>query len=113
MRTEAAAARLAARLPRSLDAIEISFLTPAASGQVHADFLQDPAPTDVITFDHGEILICPAVAERQRQAEGLSLEDEVLTYILHGLLHLCGLDDATERGFQRMRREQSRLLAQV
>lgn len=75
--------------------------------------MQDPTPTDVITFDHGEILVCPAVAERQRHAEGLSLEDEVLTYILHGLLHLCGLNDHKERDFQRMRREQSRLLAQV
>lgn len=80
---------------------------------MHAAFLDDPAPTDVITFDHGEILVCPAVAERQRKAEGLTLEDEVLTYILHGLLHLSGLDDHQERDFRRMRREQQRLLDRV
>jgi len=73
----------------------------------------DPAPTDVITFDHGEILVCPAVADKQRKAEGLSLHDEVLTYILHGLLHLCGLDDLTQKDFNLMRREQSRLLQKV
>jgi len=43
----------------------------------------------------------------------LSLHDEVLTYILHGLLHLCGLDDLTQKDFNRMRREQSRLLQKV
>jgi probable rRNA maturation factor len=109
-RTEAAVCRLAHRLPRNLQTLEITFLSPAASGRIHAQFLGDPTPTDVITFHHGELLICPAVAERQRHAEGLSLEDELLTYILHGLLHLCGEDDATERGYQRMRRAQTRLL---
>jgi probable rRNA maturation factor len=112
-RTEAATARLAPRLPHGLRSLEITFLTPAASGRIHADFLGDPSPTDVITFDHGELLICPAVAERQRHAEGLSLEDELLTYIVHGLLHLCGEDDTTERGFQRMRRAQTRLLRSI
>lgn len=73
----------------------------------------DPTPTDVITFDHGEILVCPSVADQQRKTEGLSLHDEVLTYILHGLLHLCGLDDLTQKDFNRMRREQSRLLEKV
>jgi probable rRNA maturation factor len=96
-----------------LDLVEITFLGPSAIARVHRDYLDDPTPTDVITFDHGEILICPAVANRQRQAEGLSLEDEVLTYILHGLLHLTGLDDHRDKDFVRMRREQTRLLRLV
>lgn len=110
---EATASILARRLPRNLGEIEISLLTPAAIGRVHDDFMGDPAPTDVITFDHGEILVCPAVADKQRKAEGLSLHDEVLTYILHGLLHLCGLDDLTQKDFNRMRAEQSKLLKKV
>ncbi|MDX6766421.1 MAG: rRNA maturation RNase YbeY [Candidatus Methylacidiphilales bacterium] len=104
---------LARRLPSGLDHIAVVFLSPAAMARVHGEFLGDPTPTDVITFEHGEILVCPAVAERQRRAEGLELHDEVLTYILHGLLHLCGLDDQQERDFARMRREQQRLLDKV
>lgn len=110
---EAVAVRLARRLPAGLSHIEVSLLSPQASAHVHARFLQDPTPTDVITFDHGEILVCPAVAERQRHAEGLSLQDEVLIYIIHGLLHLCGEDDTTARGFNQMRVAQARLLREV
>ena len=106
---EAAAAILARRLPAHLDTVEVTLLTPAAIGRIHGNYLGDPAPTDVITFEHGEILVCPAVAEQQRPLEGLSLHDEVLTYILHGLLHLCGMDDHSPRDFSRMQREQDRL----
>lgn len=92
--------------------MEVTLLTPAASARIHRDFFRDPTPTDVMTFEHGEILICPQVAQRQRLEEGgeaLTLENEVLTYLLHGLLHLCGYDDLTEAGFQAMRRAQTRL----
>ena len=111
--SEAAAALLARRLPKHLDTIEVTFLTPAAIGKVHAAFMRDPTPTDVITFEHGEILVCPAVAEKQRRATGLTLHHEVLTYILHGLLHLCGLDDQNDQDFVRMHREQTQLLKKV
>jgi len=100
-------------LPQHLDTIEVTFLTPAAIGKVHAEFMRDPTPTDVITFEHGEILVCPAVAEKQRKATGLTLHHEVLTYILHGLLHLSGLDDQNDQDFVRMRREQTQLLKKV
>jgi probable rRNA maturation factor len=79
------------------------------SVRVHEEFFQDPHPTDVMTFMHGELIICPAVAQKQKKLEGLSLEDELLTYIIHGLLHLCGWDDQTEKEFLSMRQEQTRL----
>jgi probable rRNA maturation factor len=77
--------------------------------RVHADFLGDPTETDVITFPYGEILICPAVA-RERAAEYcLVVENEVLLYALHGLLHLCGYDDRTPKAAKEMAIVQTRL----
>ncbi len=81
--------------------------------QVHADFLGDPAETDVITFPYGEILVCPAVAREQSHGYGLDVEHEILLYALHGLLHLTGLDDTTPTLARRMARAQNRLLRQV
>ena len=91
-------------------------VAPGESGKIHAEFLRDPAPTDVITFDHGdagELIVCPAVADRQRHLENLSLSDEVLTYIIHGLLHLIGQDDLTAAAFAAMRRRQTMLRNKV
>jgi probable rRNA maturation factor len=88
-------------------------VSEAESGRVHAEFLNDPTPTDVITFADGELIICPAVADRQRHIEGLTLPAEVLTYIIHGCLHLCGYDDRADADFQTMRRAQTRLRRQI
>lgn len=81
--------------------------------RVHAQFMQDPDVTDVITFHHGEILVCPEMAERQRAQSGLSLHDEVLTYCLHGLLHLRGQEDQTPAQFRTMARRQDQLRRRV
>ena len=100
-------------LPANLSAIQFVLVDRAIMARVHEDFLGDPTETDVITFPYGEILVCPAVA-RDRAAEfGLDVEQEVLLYALHGLLHLAGYDDKTPEAARSMARAQARLLKQV
>jgi probable rRNA maturation factor len=81
--------------------------------QVHDFFLGDPTETDVITFPYGEILVCPAVARDQAPAHAAVVEDEILLYALHGLLHLAGYDDTTPATFRTMSRAQTKLLREV
>jgi probable rRNA maturation factor len=80
------------KLPSTL---EFSFVTPNVIARVHDDFMSDPSPTDVITFHHGEILICPVIARQQSRQSGLPVEQEIFLYALHALLHLIGHTDAT------------------
>ena len=94
------------RLPGHLSIVLVS---ARASGRLHDRHLGDPTPADVLAFPHGEIVICPAVASQLRKGHGLSLRDELLTYILHGLLHLAGFRDSTRAGALAMRRLQARL----
>ena len=82
-------------------------------GRVHGEFMGDFSPTDVITFPYGEILICPGVAREQAGDHGLGIQDEVLLYALHGLLHLAGYDDRKPGDARVMARAQMRLLKQV
>ncbi|MFQ3670116.1 MAG: rRNA maturation RNAse YbeY [Verrucomicrobiia bacterium] len=96
-----------------INRIEIVLVSPAMSGKVHGRFCGDGSMTDVITFAHGELVVCPAVAERQRKGRGLDLHEEVLTYICHGLLHLCGEEDGSEAGFARMARRQDEIRRRV
>jgi probable rRNA maturation factor len=81
--------------------------------QVHADFLGDPTETDVITFSYGEVLVCPAVALERAAEFGHGLEQELLLYCLHGLLHLTGLDDTTRAKAKVMEKAQTELLKKV
>ncbi|MDE1171913.1 MAG: rRNA maturation RNase YbeY [Verrucomicrobium sp.] len=93
--------------------IEVNLLSAEESGRIHAEFLDDPAPTDVITFDHGEILICPRVAREQGKAYGRTMEEEVLLYGIHGLLHLRGWDDATPAQYKAMAEAQEEVWKRV
>ena len=101
-----------AELP-DLEEIEISFLDDAAIAGVHAQFMDDPAPTDVITFQHGEILISTETAIRQAGEGGHSPQRECALYMIHGLLHLNGHDDHSEAEFAEMKRIQEAILNQV
>ncbi|WP_244946033.1 rRNA maturation RNase YbeY [Methylacidiphilum kamchatkense] len=88
-------------------------LSSKEMGEVHARFFNDPTPTDVISFDYGEILICPFIAEKEANARAIPVVKEVLLYGIHGMLHLCGLDDQTEVDRQKMERMQTSILESV
>ena len=95
---------------RQEDCIEISELDPFLA-ELHRRFLHQSGPTDVITFQHGEIFVSTETARRQAQRFGTSLEHEVRLYIVHGLLHLHGFDDTTPRSAAEMKRTQEKLVA--
>jgi probable rRNA maturation factor len=96
-----------------LEEIEISFIDDATIAGVHAEFLSDDAPTDVITFEHGEILISTETAIRQAAQGAHSPQRECALYIIHGLIHLNGHDDHTPEEFAAMKRIQESILSEV
>ena len=81
--------------------------------ELHRRFLQLPGPTDVITFQHGEIFISAETARSNARRFGSSLEDELRLYIAHGLLHLHGFDDKDAADAAEMERTQKALVARA
>ncbi len=98
-----AAAKIDTAPIKHLEEVEIVFVSDRVIARVHADFLDDPTPTDVITFHHGEILISLDTAARQSALYGLRYEHEAALYIIHGLLHLGGWDDHEPKEAAEMR----------
>ena len=96
-----------------LDEVEISVVSDDAIAEVHGEFMDDPTPTDVITFQHGEILVSLDTATREAAARNLPVERELLLYVIHGLLHLYGFDDHDPEARQRMHHRQEAVLDQV
>jgi probable rRNA maturation factor len=80
---------------------------------LHRRFMNEPGPTDVITFQHGEIFISAAMARRNARRFGTTLTGELRLYIVHGLLHLHGFDDRTNAGSQEMRLIQEKILTKA
>jgi probable rRNA maturation factor len=77
---------------------------------LHRQYMNQPAPTDVITFQHGEIFISVQTAKRQARQFQTSMMRELQLYVVHGLLHLHGFDDQTAPDTRRMRAAESAVL---
>ena len=62
------------------------------------DVLSFPAPNEIAQDHAGDLAISLETANRQAATYGHSLRDEVRILLLHGLLHLSGLDHETDNG---------------
>ena len=92
------------------EAITIVFAGTVRMRSINRKFLGHDYVTDVITFDHGDIIICPQVAKRFAKAYGQDVKREILLYVVHGLLHLAGYDDKKEEDIKRMRAMEKKLI---
>ena len=91
--------------------LAIVFVDEAAMEQLHVQWMDEPGPTDVLSFPMdelrpgtddaptpagllGDIVVCPQVAIAQAEAAGHSPLEEMLLLVTHGVLHLLGFDHA-------------------
>ena len=89
--------------------LSIMFVDEQAMEALHMQWMDEPGPTDVLSFpmdelrpgtEHeptpagllGDIVICPAVAIRQAETAGHETMNEILLLTAHGILHLLGFD---------------------
>ena len=105
--------RLRQREPTDLTRLSEIFLLLVSDrrmASLHRQFLNQTGPTDVLTFQHGEIFISVETARRHARTFGNSLARELRLYIVHGLLHLHGFDDRKRADARKMERIQKRIL---
>ena len=91
--------------------LAITVVDEAAMTALHEQWMDEPGPTDVLSFPMdelrppdddeapapgilGDVVLCAAVAERQAVAAGHSTEAELHLLTTHGILHLLGYDHA-------------------
>lgn len=92
--------------------ISLAIVDDAEIHRVNREFLQHDYPTDVISFDttesdallEGEIVVSAEMAKRVAQENGWNPEHELLLYVVHGMLHIVGLNDKTSSETKKMRR---------
>jgi probable rRNA maturation factor len=108
--------------------------------ELHVKWMDEPGPTDVMAFPMdeldlrgsrgvghahrgpdkpdelgpailGDVVLCPAVAERQAGEAGHSTEEELQLLTTHGVLHLLGFDHGEPEEHAEMFGLQAELLA--
>ncbi len=98
---------------KDLGEVGIVFVSDRKIAELHARYMNVAGPTDVITFQHGEIAISADTAAVAASRLGSSIESEQILYAVHGLLHLNGYDDLAARPRDRMHRRQEQILARL
>ena len=95
--------------------IVIAFVDDTTIAGLNKRFLDHDGPTDVITFPYsgpkatkleGEVVIGIEVAIREAADRGHEVNIELCLYVIHGVLHLCGYDDRTNRDAKVMRQKE-------
>jgi probable rRNA maturation factor len=120
--------------------VSLLFVDEEAIAALNLQFLDKIGPTDVLSFPIedepgptgrspdlggsgpgtspdqsaltllGDVVICPAVAARNAVEHEVSLDDEVALLVVHGLLHLLGMDHEDEAEAERMEALEQELL---
>ena len=114
---------LAELLPTPRFELGIFLVNATEMARLNQQFLQQAGPTDVITFDyadaspdaqlHGDLFVCVEEAIRQARQFRTTWQAELVRYIVHGILHLQGYDDAAPSRRRVMKREEDLLLRRL
>jgi probable rRNA maturation factor len=131
---------LTARRVKGEVEVSLLFVDEDAIAALNQQFLGKSGPTDVLSFPIedepgptgrspdlggsgpgvspdegtltllGDVVICPSVAARNAVEHEVSLDDEIALLVVHGLLHLLGLDHEKEAEAERMEALEQQLL---
>ncbi len=98
-------------LPTTAASVTIAFVSDRAMRELNRLWRHERGTTDVLSFpagqaefemasgqNLGDVVISVEQAARQAKEHGLKLDQEIAQLILHGLIHLCGYDHATDDG---------------
>ncbi|NLX12857.1 MAG: rRNA maturation RNase YbeY [Phycisphaerales bacterium] len=118
---EAARAALNKHALRSLS---VAVVDEATLAELHDHYLNDPSATDVLSFDlrdddasdspiEGEVVVSVDAARQQARRLSVDAAEELLRYVIHGVLHLRGYRDDTPARRGAMRRAENRVLANL
>ncbi|GEK78667.1 rRNA maturation RNase YbeY [Agrococcus baldri] len=108
--------------------VSVALVDVATMEQLHVQWMDEPGPTDVLSFPMdelrpgaqdrltpagllGDIVLCPEVAREQAREARHGLMDELRLLTTHGLLHLLGFDHAEPADRDEMFALQDKLLA--
>jgi len=103
--------------------LALTFVDEATIAELNRTWLDGDGPTDVLAFPIddeddgtpgprmlGDVIVCPAVAERYATANDRAPHDEIALLVVHGILHVLGHDHLDDDEAQRMRDHEHRHL---
>jgi probable rRNA maturation factor len=94
--------------------VSIALVDDPTIQELNRQYLKHDYPTDVISFNltddeqtlEGEVIVSWQTAERVALENNWQTSLEILLYVVHGMLHIMGLDDSTPEQAHQMRQKE-------
>jgi probable rRNA maturation factor len=100
--------------------VTLRFVAQAEGRRLNREFRGKDYATNVLTFTYdageilaGDIVICAPVVAREAREQGKPVEAHHAHLLVHGLLHLQGLDHERSADANRMERHERRVLSKL
>lgn len=116
-------------LPKGTITIGIRFVATAEMRRLNRIHRKQDRPTDVLSFsavegavfptggekerEAGDLVICPPYVTAEARRRSMNLGEEFVRMIVHGTLHLAGMDHATAKDEERMFGLQEKIIEHV
>jgi probable rRNA maturation factor len=100
-------------------AITVRYVGEAESRRLNREFRGKDYPTNVLSFPYaakplaGDLVICASVVAREAKAQGKPLRAHHAHMLVHGLLHLAGLDHGSGEDAAKMESRERGILARM
>ncbi len=111
---------VAATYGRRVGEVAYIFVDDEKILEVNRQYLQHDYYTDIITFDYsegevisGDLFISLDTVRSNAEQVGATYEQELHRVIIHGILHLCGIDDKAPGAREQMEAAENRALAML
>lgn len=107
--------------------VSVAVVTDSEIAELHEKYMNIEGATDVLTFNlaepqragangrhvEGEIVVSADTARRLAKERAHPVAAELALYVVHGTLHLLGMDDATEQEALKMHDMEDEILAAI
>lgn len=101
--------------------VSVAIVGDRTMRRLNAEHHGEPRTTDVLAYPldpddegiGGEVVVCWPEARRQARRRGLDPLDELLLYVVHGVLHLGGGRDDDPTAARRMREQEMAAMARI
>ncbi len=104
--------------------LNVVFVGDRAIRRLNKKFMHKDSSTDVLCFDlrgfldaksvlRADIVVSYDAAKRNSGKFRISTDEEIARYVIHGILHLTGYDDLTQKEKKKMWKRQEEILTKV
>jgi len=102
-----------------LEEVDLAVVTSSQIAELNRRYRRRSEATDVLSFDLSDerdrgtvaqIVVSADAAVEHSAARGIAPQRELMLYIVHGLLHLCGYDDRSKSAAERMHAREEEIL---